>query len=408
MTAVISREAAAKDHGVMAPVQLMVRSGTAGHLVEVRSRRPASQVCLSGLYAERPRLVIWEVTRACALKCAHCRAEAIARRDPRELTTGEAKELMDQIAAFGSPAPLVVLTGGDPMWRRDLAEIVAHARSRGLTIALTPSGTAAVTRLRLAELRDAGLARLAVSLDAADPATHDAFRGVQGSHAWTQRIIREAIDLGMPLQINTTVTGWTLAGLAATANYVSTLPVALWAVFFLVETGRGATVEQISAEQCESTLQFLASLQTRVPFLIKTTEAPHYRRVAPAAARFSVNDGNGFVFVDHVGNICPSGFLPLVRGNVRDGVLCATYRDDPVFRELRDPDALHGRCGRCRFRAVCGGSRSRAFAVFGDYLGEDPLCAYDPGDQVEPLAGPPAGGSQLPPRHAALDLGRRS
>ena len=367
------------------PVKLMMRSGTSGTLVEAGHQRAARRPQDASMYSMRPRLVIWEVTRACALKCVHCRAEAIARRDPRELTTDEAWRLMEQVAAFGTPAPLVVLTGGDPMWRRDLTEIVARARSLGLTVALTPSGTAAVTRARLAELRDAGIARLAVSLDAADAPTHDGFRGVSGSYGWTQRIVRDAIDLKIPLQINTTVTAWTLPGLAAMADYVATLPLALWAVFFLVQTGRGAALEQISAEQCENVLRFLAGMQPRVPFVIKTTEAPHYRRVAPSAARFSVNDGNGFVFVDHVGNIHPSGFLPLARGNVRDGALCATYRDDPVFRQLRDADALHGRCGRCRFRAVCGGSRSRAFAASGDFLGEDPLCAYDPGPDVEPM-----------------------
>ena len=370
----------------MTPVKLLMRSGPSGTLVETGYRANSAPGGRASTYARAPRLVIWEVTRACALKCAHCRAEAIARRDPRELTTGEARQLMDQIADFGSPPPLVVLTGGDPMWRKDLPEIVAYARGLGLTVALTPSGTAAATRSRLLELRDAGIARLAVSMDAADAEAHDRFRGVKGSHRWTRRIIDDAIALGIPLQINTTVSGITLPGLRAMADYVSTLPLQLWAVFFLVETGRGSSLAQITADQCEEVLEYLAALQKRVGFLIKTTEAPHYRRISPAASRFSVNDSNGFVFVDHTGNICPSGFLPMPRGNVRDGALCATYRDDPVFLKLRHPDALHGRCGRCRYRAVCGGSRSRAYATSGDFLGEDPLCAYDPGRRVEPMA----------------------
>jgi radical SAM protein with 4Fe4S-binding SPASM domain len=329
-------------------------------------------------YALAPRLVIWEVTRACALKCAHCRADAIARRDPRELTIAEARHLLDQVVALSDPPPLVVLTGGDPMWRKDLAAIVAFGRGLGLTMALTPSGTAAVTRARLAELRDAGLSRLAVSLDGADAASHDGFRGVSGSFRWTQRIISDAIDLTLPLQINTTVSARTLPGLRAMADYVSALPLELWAVFFLVQTGRGASLAQISAGECEEVLLFLSELQRRVPFVVKTTEAPHFRRVSPAAARFSVNDGNGFVFVDHVGEICPSGFLPMRCGNVRAGTLAAVYRDHPLFRMLRDPDALHGRCGRCEYRATCGGSRARAFAATGDVLGEDPLCGYQP------------------------------
>jgi AdoMet-dependent heme synthase len=195
------------------------------------------------------------------------------------LTTRESEELLQQIAQFGTPAPLVVFTGGDPMWRKDLAELVACGRGLGLTIALTPSGTAAATRDRLKELRDAGITRLAVRLDAADAARHDMFRGVRGSFMWTERIIRDALDLGIPLQIHSTVSAWTLPGLPAMADYVSRLPIELWAVFFLVQTGRGTTLEQISGLECEEALRFLARAASRVPFAIKTTEAPHFRRV---------------------------------------------------------------------------------------------------------------------------------
>jgi radical SAM protein len=344
-----------------------------------------------------PFLVIWEVTRACALACIHCRADAIALRDPRELTTEEGLCLIDQVRSFGTPPPLLVLTGGDPMWRKDLAELVGHARQAGLTVALTPSGTAMATRARLAELKAAGLSRLAVSLDGPDPESHDAFRRVKGSYAHTLRIIETAIELELPLQINSTVSRRTLPRLEEMAARVSQFPLALWAVFFLVQTGRGASLEQITAEECEGVLGFLDDLSRRVPFGIKTTEAPHYRRVqmqrertgasvGPVLGRRqlraprAVNDGNGFVFVDHVGNICPSGFLPMTRGNAREGRLVATYREDPVFRRLRDPDALGGRCGRCELRAVCGGSRSRAFAATGDAFAEDPLCVYEPAE----------------------------
>lgn len=343
-------------------------------------------------FADAPRLVIWEVTRACALACAHCRADAVARRDPRELSTAEAERFLRQVAGFGPPAPLLVLTGGDPMWRKDLAALVSFARGLGLTVALTPSGTAAATRERLRELRDAGIARLAVSLDGAEAALHDGFRGVRGSFGWTERIIRDAVDLGVPLQINSTVSARTLGALKPLAGYVSALPLELWAVFFLVQTGRGASLAQISAAACEEALRFLADLASRAPFAIKTTEAPHFRRVLQEAgmrSRFpGVNDGNGFLFVDHVGTIAPSGFLPLACGNVRDGRLRDVYRHHEVFVRLRDPDALGGRCGRCRYRALCGGSRSRAFATAGDFLAEDPLCAYVPPPEtpdVEPL-----------------------
>jgi len=342
-----------------------------------------------------PFLVIWEVTRACALACLHCRADAIPRRDPHELTTREGLRLIDQVRSFGTPPPLLVLTGGDPMWRRDLAQLVGHASGVGLTVALTPSGTGMVTRARLEELKAAGLSRVAVSLDGPDPASHDAFRRVRGSYAHTIRIIESVVELGLPLQINSSVSRLTLPALGAMADRVSEFPLTLWAVFFLVQMGRGAALEQISADECEQALVFLDELARHAPFGVKTTEAPHYRRVqlergragvpaAPAPGRRqlraprAVNDGNGFVFVDHVGDVCPSGFLPMPRGNVRDGVLVETYRNDPLFRDLRNPATLGGRCGRCEFRDVCGGSRSRAFAASSDVFAEDPLCAYQP------------------------------
>ncbi len=368
-------------------------------------------------FTRAPFLVIWEVTRACALACVHCRAEAIARRDPRELTTEEGYRLIDRVRAFGDRPPLLVLTGGDPMWRKDLALLVEHGTAAGLSVALTPSGTGMATRARLQALRDAGLARLAVSLDAADAATHDGFRRVRGSFAQTMRIIEAAIELGVPLQINTTISARTLPAFEGMVNFVRDLPLALWAVFFLVQTGRGAALDQVTADECEQVLHRLYDLSLQVPFGIKTTEAPHYQRVvwererAVAAERFpptvvaqpfspanrptsprvalraprSVTDGNGFLFVDHVGNICPSGFLPLSCGNARQTDLVATYRQHALFRQLRDPDALEGKCGRCRFRAICGGSRSRAYSTFGNPLASDPLCAYEPPAEREPI-----------------------
>jgi radical SAM protein len=359
--------------------------------------RPGQPVAAAD-FGRAPFLVIWEVTRACALACLHCRADAIAHRHPSELTTADAIQLVNDIRSFGDPPPLFVLTGGDPMRRPDLATIVNYATSLGLTVALTPSGTAAVTRARLAELRDAGLSRLAVSLDGPTPELHDAFRGVRGSYAWTMKIVETASDLGIPLQINSTVGRLTYPHLREMADRVAALPIVLWAVFFLIQTGRGRSLEQINSFECEEALRFLRELSATVPFGIKTTEAPHYQRVLAQAnsgrpssmpparpasssrlrAPRGVNDGNGFLFVDHVGAICPSGFLPLVRGNVRDHSLVEVYRDDPIFQQLRDPDSFTGKCGWCEFRHICGGSRSRAYAASGSPFASDPLCAYVP------------------------------
>ena len=366
--------------------------------------KPADRAVID--FNQAPFLVIWEVTRACALACVHCRADAIHRRDPRELTTDEAYRLIDQVRAFGEKPPLFVLTGGDPMRRPDLTELVRYAAGAGLTVALTPSGTAAATPTRLAALKDAGLSRVAVSLDGPDPETHDAFRGVRGSYAWTMRIIEAAIDLGLPLQINSTISRLTLPSLEAMTARVAEFPLTLWALFFLIQTGRGATLEQITADECERVLNDLYDLSLTSPFGIKTTEAPQYHRVVrqrdqerlraglrshaiegrrQLRAPRGVNDGNGFLFIDHLGNICPSGFLPMQRGNVRTTNLAAVYRTDEVFSRLRNTDALMGKCGRCEFREICGGSRSRAFAATGAVMASDPLCAYEPGPDRQPL-----------------------
>jgi radical SAM protein with 4Fe4S-binding SPASM domain len=402
-------------------------------------------------YAEKPFIAIWETTRACALACVHCRAEAMPGRDPGELTTEEGKALLDRIAAFGAPPPLVVFTGGDPLRRPDIVELVAYGTRIGLVVSLTPSGTAAVTQEKLRALRDAGLARLAVSLDAASAEAHDAFRRVRGSHRHTLRIIERAQALGLPLQINTTVCRQTVGELSAMVDQVTAFGPVLWALFFLIPVGRAQADQGLGAEEIETVLRWAAALQRRVPFGIKTTEAPQYWRVqaggqpltssgsssagastwpphspnsvsrvslrslqqawpphspsfvsrlAPRSvqqgwpphspnseagpssralrAPRAVTDGNGFVFVDHVGNICPSGFLPMRAGNVREDDLAAVYREHPLFLALRDPARLGGRCGRCEWRHRCGGSRARAYAASGDPLAEDPGCAYEP------------------------------
>jgi MoaA/NifB/PqqE/SkfB family radical SAM enzyme len=338
-------------------------------------------------FATAPFIVIWEMTRACALACVHCRAEAIPHRHPDELTTDEGIRLIDRVAAFGERPPLFVLTGGDPMRRRDVAELVRHGVARGLSVGLTPSGTAAVTRERLAEVRDAGLGRLAVSLDGPDADRHDAFRRVRGTYRSPRRIIHSAPDLGLPLQNNTTVSRETVDGLPAMVEVVERAGAVLWALFFLIPIGRARTEQGLAAAEIEAVLEWAAHLRERVPFGIKTTEAPHFHRVlagrddaarAHGRAGRAVTDGNGFLFVDHVGAICPSGFLPLAAGNVRTDDLVQVYRDHPLFRSLRDPDRLGGRCGRCEFRTRCGGSRARAFVATRDPLAEDPGCGYEP------------------------------
>jgi radical SAM protein len=363
--------------------------------------------------AERPFIVIWEVTRACQLVCTHCRADAIRSRNPFELTTEEGRRLLDDIAAFGSPRPLVVLTGGDPFERPDLVELVAHGTAIGLSMALSPSVTDRLTRPVLAELHEAGAKAVSLSLDGATAATHDAFRGVQGVFDATLDAARTVRDVGLRLQINTTVTRGNVRELPKMLASVLELGASLWSVFFLVPTGRGKLLEPLTAVEEEEVLHWLHEVSTLVA--IKTTEAAHYRRIAiqragvdavdcafpvgslrsqlrretaalltgdeptrPPRPPIDVNSGRGFAFIDHVGAVYPSGFLPIAVGSVRDLSFREIYQGSELLQQLRDPDGFGGRCGRCEFRTVCGGSRSHAYAVTGDPLAEDPSCAFQP------------------------------
>jgi radical SAM protein len=357
---------------------------------------PMRRARIAMAFDDHPLLAIWELTQACDLVCAHCRACATTERDTGELTTAEGKRLLDTIAAMS--IPLVVLTGGDPAKRPDLVELVAHGSALGLTMAVTPSGTPLFVEETVKELKAAGLARLAISIDGPDAATHDAFRGVEGSFAETMRIVEAARRAAIPLQINTSVGPHNAKSLRAMADMVAALGAVLWGVFFVVPTGRAGVDLLLGPRRVETLLEELAEIADSAPFDVKTTAAPHYRRVLmqrkakhtnvgvlddldpDGAVRGlrGINDGSGFLFVSHTGDIYPSGFLPVSAGNVRVDDLATVYRTHPLFQSLRDETALGGKCGICPFRRVCGGSRARAFAVYGDVLAEDPLCAYVP------------------------------
>lgn len=346
-------------------------------------------------FDDHPLLAIWEVTQACDLACAHCRACAKSARDPDELTTEEGKQLLAAAAAMN--VPLFVLTGGDPAKRPDLPELVAEGTRLGLTMAVTPSGTPLLETEGLRALRDAGIARLAVSVDGPDAVSHDTFRGVVGSFHETMRILIEARALGIPLQINTSVGSHNIKAVTAMAELVREVGAVLWSVFLVVPVGRAGSSLLLGPKRVEELLEQLGALAKEMPFDIKTTAAPHFRRVLMQNDRSvsvgvlsevdhngvvrgprGINDGVGFLFVSHTGEIYPSGFLPLSAGNVRRDDLATVYRDSPLFRKLRDVDQLGGKCGVCPFRRVCGGSRARAYAATGDVMAEDPLCSYIP------------------------------
>lgn len=335
-------------------------------------------------FNDHPVVAVWELTQACDLACKHCRASATARRDPAELDTREGKELLEQLAQSGTR--LMVLTGGDPTKRPDLGELVRHGAKCGLTISLTPSGTHLMTAPALAALRDAGLSRISVSLDGPDAATHDAFRGVRGSFAHCRRILGDARALGLELQINFTLSRSTLGHLDAMAALAAKLGAARFSVFVVIPTGRAGADLLLDANEVEGALVRLAAIAPKAPFQIRTTGAPHFQRVlferngAPAPDRTSraVGDGNGFVFVSHVGDVYPSGFMPIRAGNVRLQSVASIYRASKLFQRLRDATLVEGKCGACPFKHTCGGSRARAYAATGNELASDPGCAYVP------------------------------
>jgi radical SAM protein len=372
-------------------------------------------------FAASPLVVIWEVTRACDLECVHCRASAIAFREKGELSTEEGKALIREIKSFGKP--LMVFTGGDPLKRADLQDLIAFA-SEGLATYLSPSGTPLLTHAALRRAKENGLRGVSISLDGSSETIHDAFRGVRGSFRWSIEGAAAAVGLGLGLQINTTVSRDNLRDLPAIAELAGGLEARRWTLFLLVPTGRGKSSQQITPQECEELFEWLADLAPKAPFRIKTTEGPHYRRIVlqrraaspvgpvaggteegaagerdgrgagasadgsrvresyakGAAGRFvpGMNDGSGFVFISSRGEIHPSGFLPLSAGNVRRDSLVRVYREHPLFLELRDPDRLKGRCGVCEFRGICGGSRARAYSLTGDPFAEDPACLYQP------------------------------
>jgi radical SAM protein len=370
-------------------------------------------------FDRRPFTVIWETTRACDLACAHCRAEANPQRSKDELTFEEVQQLVQNVKAFGTPYPLLILTGGDPAKRTDIFDIIAHARAEGLRVAMTPSATPLVNREAVKRFADAGLVRLALSLDGKEAQTHDSFRGVTGSFNRTLKILEWCREFGLETQIHTTVTRHVLHELPAIAELIAERGIKLWALFLLIAVGRAARPEirrlNLDARQFESLFHWLYDLTKRAPFDVTPREGYHYRRVllqrraaelgvtAEALlvnaekkawtptdlassiqatrivrAPLGVNDGKGILFISHQGDVQPSGFLNLVAGNVRSQCLTDIYRSSDVFMRVRDYAQIKGKCGVCEFRSICGGSRSRAYALTGDPMRSDPFCVYQP------------------------------
>jgi radical SAM protein len=370
---------------------------------------------------DRPFMIIWETTNACDLACRHCRAQAIPDSDPLSLDFQEAKRLLEQVESFGKPRPIFIFTGGDPFKRPDLFDLLAYGNELGLAMAVSPSGTPLLTKENLLRVKAHGGKAISLSLDGSTPERHDDFRQVPGSFELTTRGWKIAREIGLKLQLNTTVTRYNLEDLPHIFRLVLDYGAMTWSAFFLVPTGRGKVEDEISPAEYEAVMHFLYDCSKYAS--VKTTEGHHYKRVAlqrsildekglavedyfdlhpiyfqlkqamqtivaerelhPKEAMFRtpmhINAGNGFVFISRRGEVFPSGFMPVKVGNVREKSLVEIYREAPLFNQLRTPASLEGRCGLCEFSGVCGGSRSRAYALTGNPMAEEPFCTYEPG-----------------------------
>lgn len=366
-------------------------------------------------------MIIWETTHACDLACRHCRAEAIAEHDPLSLKFDEAKRLLEQVEHFGKPRPIFIFTGGDPFKRDDLFELLAYGKELGLMMAVSPSGTPLLNEENLRRIKDNGGKAISLSLDGSTPERHDDFRQVPGSYDLTTNGWKLARKVGLKLQLNTTVTRYNLEDLPEIFRLVLEYGAMTWSAFFLVPVGRGKAEDEVSPAEYEAVMHFLYDCSKYVS--AKTTEGHHYKRVVLQRSILDdkglnvedyfdlhpiyfqlredmeriakengleergqifrtpmhINAGNGFVFISRRGDVFPSGFMPLSVGNVRQESLVDIYRDAPLFKDLRDPTKLEGICGQCEFSTICGGSRSRAYAVTGNPLAEEPFCIYKPG-----------------------------
>lgn len=368
----------------------------------------------------RPFMIIWETTHACDLACRHCRAQAIPEHDPLSLNFEEAKRLLEQVESFGKPRPIFIFTGGDPFKRVDLFDLLNYGNELGLAMAVSPSGTPLLNEANLRRIKEHGGKAISLSIDGSTPERHDDFRQVPGSFDLTTRGWQTARSIGLKLQLNTTVTRYNLDDLPNIFRLVLDYGAMTWSLFFLVPTGRGKAEDEVSPAEYEAVMHFLYDCSKYIS--AKTTEGHHYKRVVlqrsildekglPLEDYFElhpvyyqlraamekivaeynlqpkenivrtpmhINAGNGFVFISRRGDVFPSGFMPVSVGNIREKSLVDLYRESPLFQDLRDPEKFEGRCGLCEFVGVCGGSRSRAYALTGDPLAEEPFCTYEP------------------------------
>ena len=382
----------------------------------------------------KPRLIFWEVTKGCNLRCIHCRASATELSSPSDLSTATALGIIDQIAAAANP--ILVLSGGEPLFRSDIFQLARYGRDKGLRVALATNGTL-VTQEVARMIVDAGIKRVSISLDGADALTHDSFRGIPGAFDAAVNGLRNLKKLGMSVQINMTIARHNARQLPQVLDLAKGLGADALHTFLLVPVGCGvdiATEQMVAPEEYEEMLNWFYERSLDGEIELKATCAPHYFRVvrqrrvaerhsaeAAAKARRVSSDpaaigpsdmmmpgstgivlngresrkpaghpgdmntmtkgclaGTGVCFLSHEGEVFPCGYLPVLAGDLRKQTFAEIWEKSQTFEQLRDAGNLKGKCGCCEFRNVCMGCRARAFAATGDFLDEEPFCVYQP------------------------------
>jgi heme b synthase len=340
------------------------------------------------------RIVAWEVTRSCNLSCVHCRASSEPGPYAGELNTGKAIELIDQIKQVGNP--VVILTGGEPLLRNDVFSLAAYGTKKGLRMVMGSNGTL-ITRDVASRISDSGIKRVSISLDGATSESHDSFRQVKGAFDMALKGIRNLKEHGVEFQINTTITRYNLSEAEAVLDLSVRLGAAAHHVFLLVPTGRGKEIlsQGLSAQEYEETLRGFYERKSSVSLEFKATCAPQYYRIMTQESQVKGERkartnhgldaitrgclaGISYCFISHEGIVQPCGYLEMNAGDLRKATLRDIWSNSSIFLNLRDFSKYKGKCGRCEYIAVCGGCRARAYEATGDYLAEEPLCAYSP------------------------------
>lgn len=369
-------------------------------------------------FEEKPLLIFWETTKACMLACKHCRASAILEPLPGELSHEEAVRLIDDIAGFGKPSPILVFTGGDPLMRKDIWSLVARAKERGIRVAMAPAVSPKLTNEAISKMVELGVDGVSISIDGSKPEIHDSIRGIPGVFNRSIEVIKKMMGFGLRVQVNTAVMRDNVEDLADMVKLLLDLGIRVWEVFYLIPVGRAQRELDLTPQEWEDVSHFLYEA-SKYGIVVRTTEGPMFRRVAimrrllelhgydpdevlkpgplyrrlvsrlrsllgeprgkPLASTTGTRDGKGIIFISHDGLVYPSGFMPYPVGSVRRESIVKIYRENPVLRKIRAAE-FRGRCGACEFRDICGGSRARAYVLRADPLGEDPACPYTPGE----------------------------